>query len=174
MSLNRLFEQLESHHRAPTEQWNPPYCGEIPLVIKANGDWEYQGSKISRPPLVKLFASVLTREGNEYYLITPAEKVKIVVEDAPFLITGWQQVDIEGENAIQVVTNIDERYILSEQTPLRLIDDVPYVYLPRGLTAKVHRNVYYQWAELAKPQADNDNNDFVIRSAGAEFSLGKA
>ncbi|HAD48948.1 MAG TPA: DUF1285 domain-containing protein, partial [Idiomarina sp.] len=90
MSLEKLFEQLESTQHAPTEKWDPPYCGEIPLRIKANGDWEYQGSKINRQRLVNLFASVLTRENEDYFLVTPVEKVKIQVDDAPFIVTEWQ------------------------------------------------------------------------------------
>ena len=171
MSLEKLFEQLESTHHAPTEKWDPPYCGEIPLRIKANGDWEYQGSKINRQRLVKLFASVLTREGDDYFLVTPVEKVEITVDDAPFIITEWQYVESGGEKAIQVVTNIGERYILCERTPLTIYDDVPYVRLPRGMTAKVHRNVYYQWAQVAELTADNH---MVISSAGQQFSLGQA
>ncbi|WP_404399900.1 DUF1285 domain-containing protein [Idiomarina seosinensis] len=172
MSLERLFQQLESHQRAPTEQWDPPYCGELPIRIMANGDWHYQGSKINRPALVKLFASVLKREGDDYYLVTPAEKVKIQVEDAPFVIVDWQVMDIENQQAIQVVSNIDERYILSAQTPLVLSDGIPYVQLGKGLTAKVHRNVFYQWAEMATPVSGSEHHEFVIYSAGHAFSLG--
>ncbi|HAD49470.1 MAG TPA: DUF1285 domain-containing protein, partial [Idiomarina sp.] len=88
-----------------------------------------------------------------------------------FIVTEWQQVESSGEKAIQVVTNIGERYILCERTPLKIYDDVPYVCLPRGMTAKVHRNVYYQWAQQAELTADNQ---FVISSAGQLFSLGQA
>lgn len=176
MSLERLSEQLESTQHAPTEQWDPPYCGEIPLCIRANGDWEYQGSKINRLRLVKLFASVLTCEqtedgGKQYFLVTPVEKVKIKVEDAPFLIVDWHAVETDSQSAIQVVTNIDERYILSERTPLVIDHDVPYVSLPRGMTAKVHRNVYYQWAQMADITAEQQ---FLIYSAGQSFTLGQA
>lgn len=173
MSLNRLLEQLESHQRAPTEEWDPPYCGELPIRITANGDWQYQGSKINRPALVKLFASVLTREGDDYFLVTPAEKVKIQVDDAPFVVVDWQYVEVEQQQAIQVVTNIDERYILSAQTPLTLDDGIPYVQLAKGLTAKVHRNVFYQWADMAEPVSANQQCEFVIYSAGRAFSLGQ-
>jgi len=171
MSLDKLLEQLESCQHAPTEMWEPPYCGEIPLCIKANGDWEYQNSKIERPRLVKLFASVLVREQQDYYLVTPAEKVKIQVEDAPFIVTEWRQLEVAGQAAIEVATNIGERYILSARTPLVVEKGVPYVCLPRGMTAKVHRNVYYQWAELAQHAP---NNEFVIHSAGQAFTLGQA
>ena len=171
MSLNRLFEQLESSHHAPTERWDPPYCGEMPLVIKENGDWEYQHSKIDRQRLVNLFASVLVHEDGDYYLVTPVEKLKITVEDAPFIVTEWQRVEVDGKQAIQVATNIDERYILSERVPLKVVNQIPYVCLPRGMTAKVHRNVYYQWVALAELSSQNE---CVIHSAGQAFVLGQA
>lgn len=91
MSLNRLISELEKHQHAPTELWDPPYCGEIPIHIAANGDWFYQGSQIKRQALVKLFASVLVVEDDDYFLVTPAEKVKITVEDTPFVIVDWEQ-----------------------------------------------------------------------------------
>lgn len=171
MSLNRLFEQLESTQHAPTEKWNPPYCGEIDLRIKDNGDWEYQGSKITRPRLVKLFASVLVHEAGEYFLVTPVEKVRITVDDAPFVITEWQRVQCDNTEAIQVATNIGERYILSSRNPLKVVAGIPYVCLPRDMTAKVHRNVYYQWAQMAELTADNQ---LIVHSAGQAFSLGQA
>lgn len=174
MSLNRLFEQLESQHHAPTEQWDPPYCGEIPLRIKDNGDWEYQGSKIERQSLIKLFASVLVKEQQDYFLVTPAEKVKIKVDDAPFVVVNWQQVEEQGERAIQIFTNIGDSYVLSEQTPLVLENGRPYVQLPRGMVAKVHRNVYYQWAEIAIAGSSKTEREFFIYSAGQAFSLGQA
>ena len=69
----------------PVERWNPPYCGEIDMRIAADGTWFYQKTPIGRPALVKLFASVLKREGDQHFLVTPVEKVGIVVDDAPFL-----------------------------------------------------------------------------------------
>src|SRR5471030_1322934 len=67
------------------ERWNPPFCGDIDIRIASDGTWFYQKTPIGRPALVKLFASVLKREGTKYFLVTPVEKVGIVVEDVPFL-----------------------------------------------------------------------------------------
>ena len=77
MSLNDLAKQLESYRHAPTEKWDPPYCGEIPMLIDEHGQWLYQGSPISRTALVKLFASVLVCESGEYFLVTLEEKGRI-------------------------------------------------------------------------------------------------
>ena len=78
--------------------WNPPFCGDIDMRIAADGTWFYQKTPIGRPALVKLFASVLKREGDKYFLVTPVEKVGIVVEDAPFLAVEMQ-VDAEHAGA---------------------------------------------------------------------------
>src|SRR5690554_4289647 len=118
MRLEELQRQLERQHRAPTERWNPAFCGDLDIVIKANGDWYYQGSAIRRLSLVKLFASVLVYENNEYFLVTPAEKIRIKVEDLPFLITQWHYVDSDKGSVIQVETNIGERYLVGEQYPI--------------------------------------------------------
>ncbi|MEC9320450.1 MAG: DUF1285 domain-containing protein, partial [Pseudomonadota bacterium] len=117
--------------------------------------------------------SVLTFESGEYFLITPAEKMKITVADAPFLIIDWKFYDYEGETVIQVVTNIDERYILNEQLLSYVKDDVPYFELPTGLTAKVHRNVFYQWVEIAQQRTLPEATELFLHSAGHDFVIGR-
>src|ERR1051326_2373606 len=69
----------------PVERWNPPFCGDLDMRIAADGTWYYLKTPIGRPALVKLFASVLKREGGKYFLVTPVEKCGITVDDAPFL-----------------------------------------------------------------------------------------
>ena len=69
----------------PVHLWNPPFCGDLDMRIAADGTWFYLKTPIGRHALVKLFASVLKREGDNYYLVTPVEKCGIVVDDAPFL-----------------------------------------------------------------------------------------
>src|SRR5471032_3317351 len=85
--LEGIAAALPRHGRAlpPVERWNPPFCGDIDMRIASDGTWFYQKTPIGRPALVKLFASVLKREGDRYFLVTPVEKVGIVVEEAPFL-----------------------------------------------------------------------------------------
>ena len=154
MSLDKISTQLGGTHTKvpPVESWNPPYCGEIDIQIKANGDWFYGGSVIKRLPLVKLFASVLIKEVNsdvaEHFLVTPVEKVKIQVDDAPFLLTQWRWLDAD-EKIMQVSTNLDDEFLLDAEHPLTVTESGDfYVTVRRNLLAKVHRNVYYQWACL--------------------------
>src|SRR5215475_15030242 len=92
----------------PVHLWNPPYCGEIDMRIAADGTWFYQKTPIGRPALVKLFASVLKREGEKYFLVTPVEKVGIAVEDVPFLAVEMKATAGEAGRVLQFRTNVDD------------------------------------------------------------------
>src|ERR1700680_5326134 len=80
----------------PVHLWNPAYCGDIDMRIAADGTWFYQKTPIGRAPLVKLFASILKREGDHYFLVTPVEKCGIAVDDAPFMAV---ELRIDGAGA---------------------------------------------------------------------------
>ncbi|MCP4865131.1 MAG: DUF1285 domain-containing protein [Alteromonas sp.] len=179
MDLQTLTKQIENLDAAPPfDKWHPPFCGDIDMVIKADGSWWYMGSPIGRERLVKLFASVLLKEGDEYFLKTPAEKVRIQVEDAPFVITQWQTHNTEEGPAIEVISNLGHAAVLSESHPLEVdhsnpYQPRPYVTLHRGLKALVHRNVFYQWVDIARQVNKNGEEYLVINSGKSEFSLGK-
>ena len=177
MSLEKISQQLADNKQKlpPVELWNPPYCGEIDIEIKANGDWFYGGTIFKRMSLVKLFASVLIREegqeSNDYFLVTPVEKVKIKVVDAPFVLTQWQW-DENKENMI-VQTNLADEFVLDAQHPLIVTEQGDlYVTVRRNLLAKVHRNVYYQWIEAAIEVSTDKGTELVLSSANCQFSLG--
>lgn len=171
VDLKHLQDSLSHFKRPPIEQWNPPYCGDIDIVITRDGDWLYRGSKISRPQLVKLFASVLWQEAGSYYLITPAEKVRIQVEDLPFMVVNWSRL---SNGAIEVTTNTGERYQISETYPLVMNEALPAVRIRDGFLARVHRNVYYQWAEEATSAQPDEAEGFYLTSGTARFFLGSA
>lgn len=178
MSLENISEQLKQSDSGkdrkmpPVELWDPPYCGEIDLQIKADGQWFYNGTVFKRLSLVKLFASVLKKEADDYFLVTPVEKVKIQVEDAPFLITQWQWQD-DQQTLMQVSTNLDDVFLLSDEHPLQISQQGDlYVTVRRNLVAKVHRNVYYQWVNFAKEVTVQQGTALAIKSAGEQFILG--
>lgn len=174
MSLEKITGQLTGHENKvpPVELWDPPYCGEIDIVIKADGSWFYNGTIFKRIRLVKLLASVLKKEGEEYFLVTPVEKIKITVEDAPFVLTKWDWLN-ENKTDMAVSTHLDDEFILSAEHPLTLDErGNMYVTVRRNLFAKVHRNVYYQWVELAKEVETEKGTEMMFSSAGADFSLG--
>lgn len=185
MSLETISAQLgnindgkkSSANLPPIEKWNPPYCGEIDIQVKANGDWFYGGTIFKRLSLVKLFSSVMLRDetdgGDDYFLVTPVEKVKIEVEDAPFILTQWAWQDAE-KSVMTVMTNLEDEFILDNNHPLTINSQGElYVTVRRNLLAKVHRNVYYQWADLAKEVVTDKGTELVFSSAGCAFSLGK-
>lgn len=173
LNLQDVLQSLEQRKKAPTELWDPPYCGELPIRIDEEGNWYYQDSRIQRIELVRLFASVLARENDDYYLITPAEKVKITVEDAPFLIVGWDYISDTDPTVMQLTTNIGDRLPLSPDHPLLLKDNYPYVDMGQGLFAKVHRNVYYQWLESVATESGDSAKQLIIQSAGQAFVVGE-
>jgi len=174
MSLEKISAQLKLSHEKtpPVEQWNPDYCGEIDLQIKANGDWFYAGTIFKRPALVKLLASVLKKEADDYFLVTPVEKIKITVEDAPFVLTQWHWQD-ERKTIMVVCTNVGDEFIVDAEHPVsKNSAGELYITVRRNLCAKVHRNVYYQWVDLATTKKTSLGTEVMFTSAGYDVSLG--
>ncbi|MBT0587907.1 DUF1285 domain-containing protein [Alteromonas oceanisediminis] len=181
MDLNKLASSIDgstggSANLPPVEDWDPDYCGDIGLAVNRSGQWLTNDSPIGRAKLVKLFSTIIKREGDRYFLVTPVEKIALSVEDVPFIITQWQRLD---DGAIQVSTQTQDSFIISEKHPveLRWDDDssthIPYVNVRRNLWARVHQNVFYQWAEQADTVPVNDNEAQVqMRSRDYTFSIG--
>lgn len=179
MSLEQLSAQLNqqlgsssgSKKLPPVELWNPDFCGDIDLQIKNDGTWFYNGTPFKRLSLVQLFASVLKKEEDKYYLVTPVEKVGIEVEDVPFVLTQWQQQD---DKSILVSTNLGDEFLLDQEHPITLSEQGHlYVTVRRNLLAKVHRNVYYQWLDIAQEEPTDKGSELVLYSAEHRFFLGK-
>ena len=176
LSLAALQQQLQQSSLPPVETWDPPFCGDIPLQIDSNGDWLYQHSKIQRLALIKLFASVLLRQDDAYYLQTPVEKVRIEVTDAPLIVTQHNWLETDNGRALCLTLNTEQEIVVSPQYPLQLQRDpqqqfLPYLQLWRGLTAKLHRNVYYQLAEHVSAVYCNGQLHYQIKSAGFPYTF---
>lgn len=157
----------------PVEEWNPEYCGEIPLSINDKGEWFYAGSPFTRPQLVNLFASVLKKEQDDYYLVTPVEKVKIAVADVPFIITQWHR-DPHTRQIICTTATADTFYLDAQHTCELRLDPkqnqyLPYINIRRNLWAKLHQNVFYQWIDEAQESAGN----VILYSGEYAVSLGQ-
>ncbi len=106
----------------PVHLWNPAHCGEIDIVIKADGTWRHEGSPIGRAPLVRLFSTVLRLDPDGYHLVTPVEKLKITVEDSPFIAVAVER--IEGETPVfRFTTNVGDEVDLDPDHPLRVVLD---------------------------------------------------
>ena len=158
--LAGLLRGVPENGAAPVERWHPPYCGDIGLAIRADAVWEYRGSPIGRPALVKLFARVLRRDADgRTYLVTPAEKVDVTVADAPFLAVEMAvQADGRGQE-ITFRTNVDDLVPLGPEHPLRIARDAagglkPYVRVRGRLEALLTRALTYDLAELTVEVGD--------------------
>jgi hypothetical protein len=174
MSLEKITAQIKKQGDTipPVELWNPDYCGEMDLQIKANGDWYYAGTIFKRASLVKLLSSVLKKEEGEYFLVTPVEKLKITVDDAPFVLTQWHWQD-ENKKTMMVNNNVGDEFVLDTNHPITLnANGELYVTVRRNLLAKVHRNIYYQWVDLAEETKTEKGTELVFTSSGCQFSLG--
>lgn len=122
----------------PVDQWNPPFCGDIDMQIKANGVWFYNGTPIERPAMVRLFARILRREDDRYFLITPVEKVGLVVDDVPFLAVAMTEED----DALVFHTQVGDVVTADANHPLRFETDAdgavrPYINVRNGLDARL-------------------------------------
>ncbi|MEM7562143.1 MAG: DUF1285 domain-containing protein [Pseudomonadota bacterium] len=162
------------------QNWNPDRVGEIDIRIASDGQWYHQGRPFQRAALVKLFAGVLRRETSGYYLVTPAEKLSIQVDDAPFVANLVETVKTPGPDAIVFTTNIDERIILDPDHPLRIETDSisgeprPYVYWRDGLEALISRSAFYDLINMAREVKRDNRVDFVVSSLGTDFELGSS
>jgi len=161
----------------PLDAWNPPFCGDIDMRIAADGTWFYQNSPIGRPALVRLFASVLKKEGERHVLVTPVEKVGIRVDDAPFVAVAMAVEQRNGLRTLVFRTNVDDEVTCDAEHPLRFVpqpgDEVPapYVRVRGDLQAKVARAVFYDLVALGEEREVDGRMMFGVASAGIFFSL---
>ena len=164
----------------PVHLWNPPFCGDINMRIAPDGTWFYMKTPIGRPALVKLFASVLKREANKYFLVTPVEKVGIVVEDAPFLAVEMQTQDQNSGRVLRFRTNVDEWIECGPEHALRFDPEPgtgglkPYLHVRRDLWARVTRPLFYDLVALGEERDIEGRRTFGVASNNAFFAMAPA
>ena len=157
----------------PVHLWNPAHVGEIDIVIKRDGRWLHEGAVISREALVRLFSTVLRKDPDGYCLVTPVEKMKITVEDAPFIAV---RVDREGE-ALKFLTNVGDEVAAGPDNAIRVEvgqDGAPrpYLHVRRGLEALIARPVFYELVEMAQERDSPAGPTLGVESNGAWFPVG--
>jgi hypothetical protein len=149
------------------------------MRIARDGTWFYRGSPIGRLPLVKLFASVLRREPDgSYWLVTPAERGRVQVEDVPFLAVALEREGEGRDQRLTFRTNLDEFVTMGPEHPLRLeiaADGQPAPYIPvrDGLEARLARPVFYELVDLGIEERVGNAVQFGIWSCGVFFFLGE-
>jgi uncharacterized protein len=164
----------------PVHLWNPPFCGDLDMRIATDGTWFYLKTPIGRPALVKLFASVLKREGDKYFLVTPVEKCGITVDDAPFLAVELQVERGDRGQVLNFRTNVDDWVACGREHALRFEPELatgglkPYLHVRRDLWAKVTRALFYDLVELGEERDIGGQLMFGVASAGEFFAMAPA
>ncbi|MFT4254102.1 MAG: DUF1285 domain-containing protein [Caulobacter sp.] len=158
----------------PVHLWNPAHCGDIDIRIRKDGVWFHEGTPIGREALVRLFSTILRRDPDGFHLVTPVEKMKITVEDAPFIAV---RVDRAGE-ALRFLTNVGDEVEAGPDNAIRVEEDPatgeprPYLHVRRGLEALIARPVFYELVELADERDTTDGPRLGVSSNGAWFPIG--
>ncbi|MEM7661046.1 MAG: DUF1285 domain-containing protein [Pseudomonadota bacterium] len=180
-TLKAIAESSDGGRKLPpVHLWNPENCGDIGMEIRADGSWWHAGTRIGREKLVRLFSTILRKDDDgETYLVTPYEKVIVHVEDAPFLAI---RVDRSGEpgpdQTLTFRTNLGDVTIAGPDAPLRIEVDAktgepaPYVLVRGRLEAKLTRPVFYELADMAVDNPDDDGANMGVWSKGTFFTIG--
>ena len=138
----------------PVHLWDPPFCGDLDMRIARDGTWFYLGTPIGRKELVRLFSSILKKEGDRYFLVTPVEKVGITVEDAPFVAVDFEATVTGRDQVLTFLTHVGDSAVAGPDHPIRVTRDpatgepAPYVMIRAGLEALIDRKSFYRLVDL--------------------------
>ena len=161
----------------PVHLWNPPFCGDLDMEIRRDGTWFYLGTPIGRHALVKLFSSILRKEGEDYFLVTPVEKVGIRVVDAPFVAVDAEVSGEDAHQAITFTTNVEDVVTAGPDHPIRVERDPetgepsPYVLIRRNLVALIDRKTFYRLVEIGQHREHEGRDWFGLWSGGQFFPV---
>ena len=164
----------------PVHLWNPPLCKNVEMRIDREGRWFFMNSPIGRERMVKLFSKVLRfDEDGEYYLVTPVEKIRVEVEERPFLIIDYQIINKEDQNLISFETNTGDVFILDKDHPITVSEHPktgepkPYVLVRSNLEGLISRNIYYKLIEISDIKKEDGESVFLINSNNETFEIGR-
>jgi len=161
----------------PVHLWNPPFCGDLDMRIARDGTWFYLGTPIGRAPLVRLFSSILKREGDRYFLVTPVEKVGITVDDAPFVAVDFTAEGAGRDQRLTFETHVGDTVAAGPEHPIRIVRDpetgepAPYLMVRRGLEALIDRKSFYRLVEIGVEEPADREAQFGLWSEGAFFPI---
>ena len=168
--ITEAAKQAPGRGLPPVHLWHPDHCGDIDIVIRADGVWMHEGSPIGRPELVRLFSTILRLDPDGYHLVTPGEKLKITVVDLPFRAVAVRR---EGGDLV-FTTDVGDETTAGSEHPLTVETDpetgepAPRVHVRAGLEARIVRSVFYEFVEMGEIEGDR----LVLRSGGQTFDLG--
>lgn len=163
----------------PVHLWNPPFCGDLDMRIASDGTWFYMRTPIGRPALVRLFSTILKREGDSHFLVTPVEKVGITVDDAPFLAVEMIEDRDADDRLLHFRTNVGDWVPCDSGHRLRFEPSAggglkPYLHVRAGLWAKVTRALYYDLVDMGAQRMVDNKMMFGIESGGEFFAMADA
>ena len=171
-AFDELLDAAEDRKLPPVEKWQPQHEGEIDIRIARDGTWYHEGSEIKRQTLVKLFSSVLRLDGDGHCLVTPEQKLRITVDDAPFIAIDMEAKGEGRAQSLLFTTNVGDVVVADPDHPINVeqigSEPRPYVEVRRGLKALITRSVFYRLVDLATEEGDS----FVVWSRGQAFRLG--
>ena len=181
VNVESFIQSIGDKPLPPVEQWNPDYCGELDLIIKADGTWLYNGSPLTRFKMRHLFSRIIKKEEDAYYLVTPVEKVSIQVEWHPFVIIDYEKIVKNDKVIYQFVDNFDNQVLLTDLSQLRLDQltlseqqpqILPIIQIRGNLFAGFSRNCYYRLMDEATINVQDDQHQAQISSNGLTFCVG--
>jgi len=161
----------------PVHLWNPPFCGDLDMRIARDGTWFYLGTPIGRMPLVKLFSSVIRKDGDDYFLVTPVEKVGITVDDAPFVAVDYEVSGAGEAQDITFTTQVDDTATAGPDHPIRVVRDAktgepsPYILIRANLEALIDRKSFYRLVDIGAHAEHDGQSWFGVWSGGVFFPI---
>ncbi len=173
-----LASRLQSNRGDGRGKRRSPVLIDLDMRIVRDGTWYYNGTPITRKPLVRLFSTVLRHEDDGFFLITPVEKGPVQVEDAPFVAV---EMTVSGSGRDQILsfrTNVDDWVAADAEHPIRVDIDPdtgepsPYILVRDRLDALISRSVYYDLVELGVEELQGNDYLYGIWSKNVFFSLG--
>jgi hypothetical protein len=165
---------------APVHLWDPPFCGDLDIRIARDGTWFYLGTPIGRIELVRLFASILRRDGASYVLVTPVEKVGIRVDDAPFVATDVTQAGEGPAQQLTFTTNVGDQVTAGAAHPIRVEHDpqtgepAPYILVRTNLEALIDRKTFYRLVDIGVHHVVDEESWFGLWSGGRFFPISRS
>ena len=161
----------------PVHLWNPPFCGDLDMRIARDGTWFYLGTPIGRPGLVRLFSSILRKDGDAYFLVTPVEKVGITVDDAPFVAQDFTASGAGQDQMLTFSTHVGDTAIAGPDNPIRVARDPetgepsPYILMRANLEALIDRKSFYRLVDLGQTHVHDGTDWFGVWSSGEFFPI---
>jgi uncharacterized protein len=172
LNLTEIAELVAARKLPPVDSWRPDNCSDSEMRIAADGKWYHQGGEIGRPAMVRAFSSLLRREADgSHWLVTPQQKLSIVVEDAPFIAVEIQSEGHDENRSLAFRLNSDDLVVAGPEHAIELRGGLPYLHVRGGLWAKLARPVYYELAEIALAESPDAPR---VWSRGVAFAIGAA